>query len=213
MNLIITGPQGSGKGTQARLLAEKMGLVHLETGEMFRQIAEKNTAFGREVKAWINRGVLVPDREVVRLLRQILTREVLKKGFILDGSPRTLPQIKWLDKILAKKNNQIDKLIYLNISKKESIRRLQARRICPKCGRNYNMLTMPPKNDELCDECDVKLVIREDETPQAIVKRLKEYHSQTSPMINYYRKKGKVVEINGEQTVKDVLKDILGKLK
>lgn len=213
MNLIISGPQGSGKGTQAELLAKKFSLVHLETGEMFRRAAQKKTVFGRKIAHWLNKGILVPDKFVLRLLKQNLTEHNLKRGFILDGSPRNLRQIKWLDKELAKKNSPIDKLILLKISKKESIRRLSERRICPRCSRNFNLLTMPPKKDELCDNCKVKLVTREDETAEAIAKRLASYRRRTAPMVKYYQQKGKVIEINGEQPPGDVFKDILKALE
>ncbi len=213
MNIIMTGPQGSGKGTQAELLAKKMGLVHLETGEMFRETAEKNTPFGRKIAAWINKGSLVPDNLVFKLLEQYLTKRNLERGFVLDGSPRGLTQIKWLDKYLADYGSQVNKMIFLKISKHGTIKRLSGRRICPKCGRNYNLITLPPKKDELCDDCHVKLISREDDTPQAIAKRLSLYQSRTAPMISYYKKMGKVVEIDGEKPVKEVFEDIVRVLK
>lgn len=212
MNLIISGPQGSGKGTQAKLLAEKFGLVHLETGEILRRITQRNTPFAKKVANWINKGILVPDEPMIRLIKQLLTKKTLKEGFVLDGSPRNLCQAKWLDETLAEKNSEIDKLIFLKINKKEILRRLADRRICPECGQNYNLKTMPPKKGELCDDCEVKLTIREDETPQAIARRLASYHRSTAPIIQYYKQKGKVIEINGEQQVDEVYKDILGAL-
>ena len=142
-----------------------------------------------------------------------MNEETIKKGFVLDGAPRRLSQIKWIDKYLVERNSQIDKLILLNLSREETIGRLSARRICPQCGRNYNLITVPPKNDELCDDCQVKLITRDDETPQAIAKRLEEYHTETDPMIEYYREQGKVLEINGEQPVEKVFQDILKSLE
>lgn len=213
MNIIIAGPQGSGKGTQAELLAKEMGLVHLETGEMFREAAEKNNPFGRKIAAWINKGTLVPDNLVFKLLEHYLTKRNLEKGFILDGSPRGLNQIKWLDKYLVSHGSQVDRLIFLKISKQGTIKRLSGRRICPRCDKNYNLVTLPPEKDELCDDCHIKLVSREDDTPQAIARRLSLYQRRTAPMISYYKELGKVVEIDGEKSVKEVFEDIVKALK
>lgn len=213
MNIVIAGSQGSGKGTQAELLAKKMGLVHLETGEMFREAAEKNTLLGRKIAAWINKGSLVPDNLVSKLLKHYLTKRNLERGFVLDGSPRGLAQIKWLDKYLADHGSQIDKLIFLKITKQGTIKRLAGRRICPRCDKNYNLVTLPPKKDELCDNCHVKLVSREDDTPQAIIKRLSLYQRRTAPMIGYYKKLGKVIEVDGEKSVKEVFKGVVQALK
>lgn len=209
MNLIIAGPQGSGKGTQGDLLQEKLGLIHLETGDNFRAEIAKKTELGKECASYMDQGILLPDQIVFRLVEKLLDQQTLVKGFVLDGMPRRLSQTQWLDNFLAGKNSQIDKLVLLNISEKETIRRLSARRVCPQCGRNFNLITMPPRKDGLCDDCRIRLITRSDETPKAIKKRLKEYHDETDPMIDYYRQKGKVVEINGEQPVEKVFQDIL----
>jgi adenylate kinase len=179
---------------------------------MFREIAERETAFGREIANWINKGIQVPNRVVFRLLKKILTNETIKRGFILDGTPRNTSQLKWLDKELAERSTKIDYLIYLKMTKPGIVKRLSGRRVCPKCARNYNLLTMPPKKDELCDDCHRKLVIREDETPQAIATRLNLYYRRTAPMIEYYKEKNKVVEINGEQSVEAVFREIVERI-
>ncbi|MDP2860487.1 MAG: adenylate kinase [bacterium] len=212
MNLIIAGPQGAGKGTQGKLLAEKLGLEHLETGRMFREAAGENTALGRQIAVWMNKGALIPDAVVFRLIEEHLTKEVLKKGFIIDGSPRNLIQAKWFDKMLTRKNARVDKLIFLRLSEKESILRLSARRVCPKCGKNYNLLSQRPKKDNICDICGEELVVRKDDTPQAIATRLKNFNKETAPMISYYRQKGKVAEINAEESIENVAKEIRQKL-
>lgn len=209
MNLIIAGPQGSGKGIQAEFLSQKFGLVHLETGKIFRRLTEQKTSLGKKIAAWLKGGKIVSDQLTLKLVSPFLTQRNLDKGIIFDGFPRRLSQIKWLDKKTAEKGSQIDRLLFLKISQEESIRRLSSRRVCPQCGRNFNLLTMPPKKDELCDDCQVKLIIRSDETPEALEKRLKEYREETDPMIDYYRQKGKVVEINGEQLPEKVFQDIL----
>jgi len=213
MNIIIAGAQGSGKGTQAELLSKKMGLVHLETGEMFREAAEKNTPFGKKIASWVNRGSLIPNNIVFKLLEQYLTRRILEKGFILDGSPRDLNQIRWLDKFLSDRGSKVDRLVFLKISKNGAVKRLAGRRICPKCGRNYNLLTLPPQTDELCDDCHIKLASREDDKPQAIARRLSLYQKKTAPMISYYRKLGRVIEVDGEKSVGEVFKNIIDRLK
>ncbi|PIU04002.1 adenylate kinase [Candidatus Shapirobacteria bacterium CG08_land_8_20_14_0_20_39_18] len=209
MNLIISGPQGSGKGTQGDLLEEKFGVFHLESGQLMREAIKKETDFGRQIADYVNQGIIVPDELTNQLIEQSLVDENISKGIIFDGFPRRLSQGQWLDEQLVKKNSQIDKLILLILSTEETIRRLSARRICPKCGRNFNLITVPPKNDELCDDCGLKLITRDDETSEAITKRLEEYHTETDPMIEYYRKQGKVIEINGEQPVEKVFSDIL----
>jgi adenylate kinase len=213
MNIILSGPQGSGKGTQADLLAAKLNLVHLESGKMFRQIISSDSPLGKKVASFVNRGILVPDDVVFEMVKTLFTPETLTRGFIIDGFPRTTAQIQWLDQELAAVGSKVDVLIYLKLSRPEALRRLSARRNCPKCGRIYNMLTQPPKKDELCDDDQTQLVTRADETPEAINKRLDEYEKQTAPMIAYYQAQNKVLEINGEQPINVIFEEILQKLK
>lgn len=213
MNLIIAGPQGSGKGTQAELLAQKFGLVHVETGQIFRRTAKQETVLGKKIAVLLKQGTIVPDRLTLGLVDPFLTQKNLDKGIIFDGFPRRLSQIKWLDKKTAKKGSQIDRLLFLKISREESIRRLSSRRICPKCGRNFNLVTAPPKKDELCDDCQLKLITREDETPIAVAKRLSLFRRRTAPMVKYYKQMGKVIEIDGEQPPRKVFQDILEALE
>jgi adenylate kinase len=212
MNLIILGPQGSGKGTQAKLLAEKFNLFHLEMGNVMRQKAEEKTPLGEEIAGLINKGMIVPDEITFSLVQNFLTEENLIKGLIFDGFPRRVTQSEWLDAELTKLGTQIHHLIYLELSKEESLRRLSGRRHCPKCNRNYNLITMPPINDEICDDCQIKLITRDDETPEAIAKRLENFQNSTYPVVEFYEKQNKVIRINGENSVEDVFKDILGAL-
>ena len=205
MNLIIAGPQGSGKGTQAEMLAKKFGLVYFQIGVELRKIAE--------IAATINTGKTVSDEIAFEVAKRFLNSDNLQKGILFDGFPRCLSQALWLDEQLSGLNSTIDKIILLNISREETFRRLSSRRICPKCNRNYNLITIPPKNDEICDDCQLMLVQREDETLSAIETRLQIYEQNTVPMIDYYRQKGKVIEINGEQPVEKVFQDILSELK
>jgi len=212
VNIIILGPQGSGKGTQAKLLAEKLGLVYLEMGQILREISTQKTPLGEKISDFLDKGVLVDNQIMTEILKNYLTRENFKKGILLDGFPRNLNQVSLLETILKNNQAEINKVIFLNISNEESIRRLTARRICPKCGRNFNLVTLPPKQDEICDDCHIQLVRRDDENDEVIKERLKVYQEETLPVIDYFRQKGMVVEINGEQPIEVIHQEILKKI-
>lgn len=213
MNLIILGPQASGKGTQAKLLAKKMDLFRLEMGDVCRDLAAQKTPLGKEVANSINQGKLVSDRIIVKILRDFLNQKNLKKGILFDGFPRKLTQLKILESELKKWQSKIRKVILLKIPYQESLRRLSARRVCPRCKRNYNLITMPPKKSGICDQCEVSLMIREDETKKAIKQRLALYQKETLPVIKYYQEKGILLEVDGEQPVEVIYKDIVKRLK
>ena len=212
MNLIVLGPQGSGKGTQAKLLVSKLGLVYLEMGEVLRELASKKTPLGEKIASFQSQGKLVTDEIIAEVLKSFLTEENFKKGVLFDGFPRTLPQEGLLEDELKNHQVKIDKVIFLNISFQESLRRLKARRICPTCGINYNLVTMPPKNGELCDQCGSQLITRSDETDEVIKERLEVYQKETLPLIEIYRHKGVLVEVNGEQPVTAIHQEILKNL-
>lgn len=212
MNLIILGPQGSGKGTQAKLLVEKLGLVYLEMGEVLRELASKKTSSGEKIASFQSQGKLVTDEIITEVLKSFLTEENFKKGILFDGFPRNLSQANLLEDELKNHQVKIDKVIFLNISFQESLRRLKARRICPVCGANYNLVTMPPKNGELCDQCGSQLITRSDETDEAIKERLGVYQKETLPLIEIYRQKGILLEVNGEQSVGTIHLEILKNL-
>jgi len=212
MNIIIAGPQGSGKGTQAVLLAEKFGLIHCEIGNLLRQAAKEKTPIGEKIAKFINQGKIVPNKITFSLIENFLMEKNLKKGIVFDGFPRRISQLFWLERKLKERKQKIDYFIYLKLSKKEVLRRLSGRRGCPQCGRIYNLLTMPPKKDELCDDCGVPLVVRADDTPAAILKRLENYKTATEPMIAYLKEKKRVIVINGEPPVEEVFRQIIKKI-
>ncbi len=212
MNIIILGPQGSGKGTQAELLVKKLDLAYLEMGNILRDLASQKTILGEKITKFQKEGILVSDEIISEVLKSFLKKEIFKKGVLFDGFPRKLDQIYLLEKILKNNQAKIDKVIFLNISFEESIRRLTARRVCPKCDREFNLLTVPPKKENLCDDCGVQLIKRNDEDEETIKKRLEVYRKETLPVIDYFRQKGILIEVNGEQPVEIIFQEILRKL-
>lgn len=212
MNLIILGPQGSGKGTQASLLVAKKNLFHLETGKILRGLASQKTALGEKIADFQKQGKLVPNEITIEAMGSYLTAENFEKGILFDGFPRNLAQAELLEKELTRFQAIIDKVIYLNISSEESLRRLMGRRSCPKCHRGYNLVTVPPKNGELCDDCGIQLVARADENEEAIKERLAAYQKETAPLIDYYRQKNILLEVNGERPIDVIHQEILDKL-
>ncbi len=209
MNIIFIGPQGSGKGTQAKIIAKKLGHFHLSTGAVFREEIEKGTEIGKLADSLIQDGNIVPaDITNNIVLEKIKVLNAEGKKVILDGYPREMVQAEF-----AKQNLEIEKVILIDISEQETIKRLSARYHCPKCKKEYNTLykSLKPKNDLTCDVCGTKLIQREDDSSiNTIKKRLQIYHDQTIPVLELF--KDKVIKINGEQPIEDVTKDILEKL-
>ena len=208
MNLIIFGPQGSGKGTQAEALAKKLNIPHISTGDIFRENIENQTELGQDAKKYMDRGQLVPDEIVIELIKERLKQTECQSGFILDGYPRTIPQAEVLDQVV-----KIDKVLEVWISDEESIMRLGSRRSCPKCGAVYHLKFNPPKQENKCDKCQTELIIREDDTKDVIKKRLTEYHQQTEPLKEYYQSQGKLIKIDGMPAITRVTEEIDKKLE
>lgn len=202
MKLIFVGPQGSGKGTQAKIISEKIGFPHISTGDLLRNV---KGALKEKVDEVINAGNLVDDELMLEVLKESITSDYAL-GFILDGFPRNLKQAEMLDEII-----DIDKVILIDISDEEAIKRISGRRNCNKCGKIYNVNKVPkPKNDNICDDCKEELFQREDDTEIAVKKRLEIYHNDTKPVLKHYN--NNVVKIDGEQEINKVTEDILKSL-
>jgi adenylate kinase len=187
MNIVIFGPQGSGKGTQAQTLSEKLNVPSITMGDLFRNEVGLKSAIGQKIEDLINQGKLVEDDLTIEVLKNRLSRTDCQSGFILDGFPRNLDQAAALDKITA-----VDKALEIWISDEESIKRISGRRSCPQCGAVYHLITNPSTTDEVCDKCQTKLIIRDDDKEEVIGKRLEQYHRQTEPLIDYYQKQKKL---------------------
>jgi len=205
MKLILFGPPGAGKGTQAKMMIEAFRLPHISTGDILRSEVKNNTELGRQAKAYMEAGKLVPDSLVTEMVKKRLSASDIAQGFILDGFPRTEAQAKSLDKILP---GGVDKAIYLKTSENIVVQRLTGRRVCQKCGTNYHMKNMPPKKDMLCDQCLVELYQRPDDNEATVKNRLHVYLQESEGVLNYYRKQGKLENISGDLDSKEVFSDI-----
>jgi len=207
MNLIIFGPQGSGKGTQAKILSEKLKIPHISSGYIFRENINNQTKLGKKAKEYIDQGHLVPDKLTVELIKERLNQADCKPGFILDGYPRTLAQAQALDQIV-----KIAKALEVWISDKESIMRISGRRTCSGCDTVFHLKFNSPAKENICDKCGGQLFIRDDDQEEVIKKRLELYHQQTEPLINYYKTQNKLIKIDGQPPIPEVTKEIFKKL-
>ncbi|BBJ27211.1 adenylate kinase [Athalassotoga saccharophila] len=204
MNIIFVGPPGAGKGTQAQVISKTFKIPHISTGDMLRNEMESGSELGKKVRDIINSGKLVDDAVMNQIVKERLSKPDTKNGFILDGFPRTLNQAKALDEILSSIGKKLDHVIYVDVPEKVIVERLSARRMCPKCGRNYNMITDPPKEDELCDDCHVPLITRDDDKPETVRNRYKVYLELTKPVIDYYSAKKLLFTVDGTLPVREV---------
>lgn len=197
MNLILLGPPGAGKGTQATRIVEKYKEPHISTGDIFRENIKNNTPLGQKAQEYMNKGELVPDQLVVDIALDRLGKDDCKNGFLLDGFPRTVFQADALDKFLKDKGKGIDLVINIEVEDKMLIERLDARRVCPTCAATYNVIGMPPKKEGICDKCNDTLIQRKDDKKETVGNRIKVYHEQTSPLIDYYKEKGLIKDFDG----------------
>ncbi len=208
MRLVFLGAPGAGKGTQAKILGEKLDLPHIATGDLFREAQQKQTELGRIVKSYMEKGLLVPDEIVIKVIEERLSQPDCRKGFILDGFPRTIAQAEALDEMLGRRGEEIDRAVYIKVSEEELIRRLSGRWICRNCQTPYHERTNPPKIPGRCDRCGGELYQRADDTEEAVRKRIEVYMKETAPLIEYYSRRGKLVEVNGERGIEEVARDL-----
>ncbi len=204
MRLILLGPPGAGKGTQAKLLASKFSIPHISTGDILRDEVREGSFVGRKVGGFVKSGELVPDEIVVEVVMNRLSGPDAQRGFILDGFPRTLNQAKELTQALKRQNRSVDLVLYFKTSPGVSIRRLSGRRVCKKCGANFHLINMPPKSEGICDFCQGSLYLRDDDKEETVKKRLAIYQRETSNLIDYYRKSRNLREVSGDLEADEV---------
>ena len=204
MKIIMLGAPGAGKGTQAKLIAEKYGVPHISTGDIFRANIKNGTELGKEAKEYMDKGLLVPDELTVRLLLDRVVQDDCKNGYVLDGFPRTIPQAEVLDKELTKLGDSVDFAVDVDVPDENIIRRMSGRRACLNCGATYHIVNIPPKKEGICDVCGSELVLRDDDQPETVKNRLKVYHEQTQPLIEYYTGKGVLRTVDGTLPMEDV---------
>lgn len=208
MQLVMFGPPGAGKGTQAKLLSEELNIPHISTGDILRENVKNGTALGKKARTYMDKGELVPDQILIDIIKDRLQRPDTRKGFILDGFPRTIPQAEALDVILEDINKRLDIVIDIDVGANELVKRLSSRRSCKNCGAPYNIQFKPPKVPDICDICGGELYHREDDKEAAIKNRINVYRKQTEPVLNYYKKKGILVDIDGEREIEEVMADV-----
>ncbi|MBF8438032.1 adenylate kinase [Halanaerobiaceae bacterium Z-7014] len=209
MNLVFLGLPGAGKGTQAKILANKYDIPHISTGDIFRNAIKNETPLGVKAKEYIDSGELVPDEVTNGIVKERLQDKDCNKGFILDGYPRTLDQVEALDSNLDDFNKKIDLVIYTKVSESELIKRLTGRRICEDCGATYHVDFKPPKEESICDECGGKLIQRDDDKEETVKKRINVNKNKTEKLIKYYDEKNILIEIDAEKDIDEVTNDIV----
>ena len=209
MKIIMLGAPGAGKGTQAKMLAEKYGIPHISTGDIFRANIKNGTELGAKAKEYMDKGLLVPDELVVDLIMDRFKADDCKNGYILDGFPRTIPQAEALDAALAANGEKIDYAVNVEVPDENIVNRMSGRRACLSCGATYHIEHIPPKKEGICDKCGQELVLRDDDKPETVQKRLKVYHEQTQPLIDYYKKQNILKSVDGTQPMEKVFADIV----
>jgi adenylate kinase len=211
--LVYLGPPGAGKGTQARELAQELGVPAIATGDMLREAMTAGTALGRQAKTYMDRGALVPDDVIVGLIAERLSQPDAKRGFIFDGFPRTIPQAEALDRLLQERGQVLDRVISFEVSEPELLRRLTGRRSCPVCQSTYHLISAPPRREGICDRCGSPLIQRDDDREATVRQRLNVYAEHTRPLLEYYRRRGLLTSVSGEgpiDTVRAAIRRVVG---
>lgn len=209
MKLVILGPPGAGKGTQAEYIVEKYNIPHISTGDIFRENIKNNTELGKKAKSYMDKGLLVPDDLVIALVEDRLNKEDAKEGFLLDGFPRTVAQAVSLDSILDKNEDKLTKVINISVDPEILIERAVGRRVCKTCGMTYHVKFNPPKEEGICDKDGTKLIQRDDDTEETVKTRISVYFDQTAPLIDYYRAQNLLIDIDGAKDIDKVFDDIV----
>ena len=209
MKIIMLGAPGAGKGTQAKMIAEKYGIPHISTGDIFRYNIKNGTELGKESKKYMDQGLLVPDELTVKILLDRVAKDDCKNGYVLDGFPRTIPQAEVLEEALTKLGDRIDYAINVEVPDENIVKRMGGRRACVNCGATYHIEHVPPKKEGICDNCGSELILRDDDKPETVKNRLSVYHKQTQPLIDFYNGKGVLRTVDGTVDMKDVFNAIV----
>ena len=204
MKIIMLGAPGASKGTQAKMIADKYGVPHISTGDIFRANIKNGTELGMEAKKYMDQGLLVPDELTVRILLDRVAQDDCKNGYVLDGFPRTIPQAEVLDSELTKLGDHIDYAINVDVPDENIVKRMSGRRACLTCGATYHIEHVPPKKEGICDVCGSELVLRDDDKPETVKNRLNVYHEQTQPLIDFYTEKGVLKTVDGTVPMEEV---------
>lgn len=212
MRSVLLGAPGSGKGTQAGIIFDRLGIAHIASGDLFREAASRGDEIGRQAKNYMERGLLVPNEIAISMILERIAAADCAEGFILDGFPRTLDQAKALDMALRERGEAIDKVLYIRVATDELVRRLSGRSICRSCQTPYHEVSSPPKVAGICDLCGGELYQRTDDLPQTVRKRIEVYFTETAPLIDYYRKAAKLVEIEGEGEIEEISERLIDAL-
>ena len=209
MKIIMLGAPGAGKGTQAKMIADKYSIPHISTGDIFRANIKNGTELGKKAKTYMDQGLLVPDELVVDLVVDRVGQADCSNGYVLDGFPRTIPQAESLDAALEKLGSKVDYAINVEVPDENIVRRMSGRRACVACGATYHIVHIPTKVEGICDRCGSELILRDDDKPETVKKRWAVYHDQTQPLIDYYNDKKVLVEVDGTKDMNDVFTDIV----
>jgi len=213
MKVVMLGAPGAGKGTQAKMIASKYSVPHISTGDIFRANIKEGTELGKKAKSYMDQGLLVPDELVVDLVVDRLQQDDCSNGYVLDGFPRTIPQAEALDAALTKLGTKLDFALDIDVADEFIVKRMGGRRACLTCGATYHIVNIPPKTEGICDTCGGELVLRDDDKPETVEKRLAVYHEQTQPLIDYYKNSGILVTLDGTQDMNDVFNNICSVLE
>jgi adenylate kinase len=209
MKIIMLGAPGAGKGTQAKQIAGKYSIPHISTGDIFRANIKNGTELGKKAKEYMDQGLLVPDELTCDLVVDRIGQDDCKNGFVLDGFPRTIPQAEALTNALNELGQKMDYAIDVDVPDENIVKRMSGRRACLECGATYHVVSIPPKKEGICDACGSELVLRDDDKPETVQKRLDVYHEQTQPLIDYYKKAGILKSVDGTQPMEDVFAEIV----